>query len=113
MATTVSTRLCCAYWQIAMTRETERVISRAELARSDGEGGRPKYVAVAGRVYDVSDCPKWRASLHEQLHFPGQDLTLELSAAPHAAEVFTYPCVKPVGTLADWPSSALEKEGSP
>ena len=38
------------------------------------------YVAYAGVVYDVTDCPKWRRGLHENLHWPGQDLTAELKA---------------------------------
>ena len=71
-----------------------------ELRRCDGERGNPKYVAYSGFVYDVTDCPKWRLALHENLHFPGQDLTSELPDAPHGQEVFTRPCVKRVGRLA-------------
>jgi predicted heme/steroid binding protein len=78
---------------------TERLISHAELRRNDGEAGRRMYIACRGIVYDVSDCPKWRTGMHEQLHFPGQDLTSELPDAPHAAEVFSRPCVKRVGRL--------------
>ena len=76
-----------------------RPVSLAELRRADGERGRPKYVAVHGRVYDVSNCPKWRGSLHEGLHFPGQDLTSELPQAPHDDSVFNRPCVRFVGPL--------------
>jgi predicted heme/steroid binding protein len=78
----------------------ERVFSAAELQRYNGERGRPVYVAYAGVVYDVSDCPKWRSGLHELLHFAGFDLSGELSDAPHGTEVFTRPCVKRVGVLA-------------
>jgi predicted heme/steroid binding protein len=74
-------------------------LDERQLKRFDGEGGRPKYVAYAGVVYDVSDCPKWRAALHEGLHFPGQDLTDHLVDAPHDAAVFDRPCVKRVGRL--------------
>ena len=81
----------------------ERRLRLAELRRCDGEGGRPAYVAVAGVVYDVSGCPKWRTGFHEQLHFAGQDLTSELPDAPHTAEVFFRPCVKRVGILVDPP----------
>ena len=36
--------------------------------------------------------------MHEQLHFPGQDLTSELfDDAPHEEEVFIHDCVKIVG----------------
>jgi predicted heme/steroid binding protein len=79
----------------------ERIISAIELRRNNGERGARKYIACNGIVYDVTDCPKWRSDLHEQLHFPGQDLTSELPEAPHQAEVFRHGCVKIVGKLGD------------
>ncbi|MBL8055991.1 MAG: cytochrome B5 [Anaerolineales bacterium] len=78
----------------------ERVFSELELQRYNGERGRPAYIAYGGVVYDVSDCPKWRTGMHEQLHFAGLDLTRALAQAPHAAEVFRRPCLKRVGVLA-------------
>ena len=77
----------------------DRIITEMELRRNMGERGSRKFIAHAGVVYDVTDCPKWRLDLHENLHFPGQDLTSELPDAPHDAEVFTRPCVKVVGKL--------------
>ncbi len=78
---------------------TERTFTERELQQYNGEVGRPVYVAFAGVVYDVTDCPKWRTGFHEQLHFGGIDLTRSLPQAPHAAEVFTRPCVKRIGLL--------------
>ncbi len=78
---------------------SERTFSARELQRYNGERGQPVYVAFRGVVYDVSECPKWRTGMHEQLHFAGIDLTPELIDAPHAEEVFTRPCVKRVGIL--------------
>ncbi|GAB4446236.1 MAG: hypothetical protein OHK0041_04780 [Anaerolineales bacterium] len=78
----------------------DRIVTDLELRRNNGERGSRKYVACNGIVYDVTDCPKWRQDLHENLHFPGQDLTSELPEAPHAEEVFSRPCVKIVGRLA-------------
>lgn len=78
----------------------DRLVTEMELRRNDGERGSRKYVAHNGIVYDVTDCPKWRQDMHENLHFPGQDLTSELPDAPHAEEVFARPCVKKVGRLA-------------
>jgi len=80
--------------------EQNRIISDPELRRNNGDRGTPKWIAYKGIVYDVSDCPKWRLDMHENLHFPGQDLTTELSDAPHKKDVFTRPCVKIVGRLA-------------
>jgi len=75
------------------------IIPELELRRNTGERGTRKFVAYKGIVYDVTDCPKWRTDLHEQLHFAGQDLTSELSNAPHKEDVFTRPCVKVIGKL--------------
>jgi predicted heme/steroid binding protein len=77
----------------------DRIVTRMELKRSTGERGTRKLIAFRGIVYDVSDCPKWRTDLHEQLHFPGQDLTGELPDAPHKDEVFSRPCIKAIGRL--------------
>jgi predicted heme/steroid binding protein len=78
-----------------------QLITLAELRRHNGERGTRKFIAYRGLVYDVTDCPKWRPEMHEQLHFPGQDLTSELPDAPHQEDVFRRPCVKVVGRLAD------------
>ncbi len=74
-------------------------VTELELRRNNGEHGTRKYVCFRGTVYDVTDCPKWRNELHENLHFAGQDLTSELPEAPHLEEVFKRPCVKIVGRL--------------
>lgn len=78
---------------------TERIVTQMELRRNTGERGSRKWIAFHGIVYDVTDCPKWRTDMHEQLHFPGQDLTSELPDAPHREDVFSRPCVKVVGKL--------------
>jgi len=77
----------------------DRIITEAELRRNTGERGTRKFIAYEGIIYDVTDCPKWRLDLHENLHFPGQDLTSELPEAPHKEEVFSRPCVKAIGKL--------------
>ena len=77
----------------------DRIVTHMELRRGTGERGAPKWIAYKGIVYDVTDCPKWRTDLHEQLHFPGQDLTSELPDAPHKDEVFSRPCVRAIGRL--------------
>jgi predicted heme/steroid binding protein len=77
----------------------EREFSERELRAYIGERGMPMYVAYAGVVYDVTRCPKWRRGIHENLHWPGQDLTPELVDAPHTADVFLHSCVKRVGRL--------------
>ena len=76
-----------------------KTITMLQLRRNNGDRGAPKWVAFNGVVYDVTDCPKWRRDMHENLHFPGQDLTSELAEAPHTESVFLNPCAKPVGRL--------------
>jgi predicted heme/steroid binding protein len=75
------------------------LVTQLELRRNTGERGTRKFVAYHGVVYDVTDCPRWRLDLHENLHFAGQDLTGELPDAPHQEEVFSRRCVKIVGKL--------------
>ncbi len=77
----------------------DRIVSILELRRNTGERGTRKFIAYDGIVYDVTDCPKWRDDMHENLHFPGQDLSSELEEAPHAKDVFMRPCIKIVGKL--------------
>ena len=77
----------------------QRVFSRWELYDYTGERGRPIYIAYCSLVYDVTNCPKWRRGLHENLHWPGQDLTAEMVDAPHTASVFDHSCARVVGRL--------------
>ena len=79
----------------------DRPVSERELKRHTGERGTRCFVAYARIVYDVTDCPKWRTGMHEQLHFAGQDLTDELPEAPHEVEVFGHPCVRRIGPLVE------------
>jgi predicted heme/steroid binding protein len=78
--------------------EPERIFKEIELRRYDGESG-PMYIAYDGVVYDVTNCPHWRSGIHENVHFPGQDLTSEIGEAPHKAEVFSNSCAKRIGIL--------------
>ena len=78
----------------------EREISILELRRNIGERGTRMWVAHNGIVYDVTDCPRWKKGIHENQHFPGQELTEELEQdAPHTSSVFNNPCVVVVGRL--------------
>lgn len=81
------------------TDSTELLLTERQLRSYNGERGSRIYIAFQGVVYDVTDCPKWRRGLHENLHWSGQDLTLELADAPHTASVFEHPCVKRVARL--------------
>ena len=72
-------------------------MTREELARHDGREGRRALVAVNGKVYDVTESPRWENGLHPPDHLAGNDLTEELPQAPHIrAVVERFPVV---GTL--------------
>lgn len=77
----------------------DRMVTLAELHHNSGERSTRKWIAYQGVVYDVTDCPRWGKEMHEQLHFPGQDLSTELIDAPHSENVFSRPCIKIIGKL--------------
>ena len=76
-------------------------VTAMQLRRNNGDRGAPKWIAHQGIVYDVSECSRWLREMHENLHFPGQDLTSEFPDAPHTAIVFMNPCVRVIGRLAE------------
>ena len=57
------------------------------IRQFDGKEGRPVYVAYEGRVFDVSGSKLWKTGLHMNRHAAGRDLTADLEAAPHGAEM--------------------------
>jgi predicted heme/steroid binding protein/uncharacterized membrane protein len=58
-----------------------------ELVEKDGEEGRPAFVAVDGKVYDVSASKRWPQGHHMKRHRAGGDLSAEILSAPHGPEV--------------------------
>jgi predicted heme/steroid binding protein len=59
--------------------ERQREFTIEELAKYNGEGGRPAYVAVNGVVYDVSMNITWAGGTHFGL-YAGKDLTKQFSS---------------------------------
>lgn len=47
----------------------------------------PAYIALDGKVYDVTESPLWRSGKHQVVHEAGRDLTKELDKAPHGKEM--------------------------
>jgi predicted heme/steroid binding protein/uncharacterized membrane protein len=65
-----------------------------ELEQYNGKDGKPVYIAHNGNVYDVSESKMWRGGLHMRRHSAGADLTTDIQAAPHDADVLArYPQV--------------------
>jgi predicted heme/steroid binding protein/uncharacterized membrane protein len=83
-----------------------REIGKGELAKFNGTEERPVWVAVDGKVYDVSRSKLWATGIHMKRHASGRDLSAELSAAPHGKEVLSREVVREVGIL-------VREEGGP
>ena len=67
-------------------------VSPKVLSESDGKEGRPVYVAVGGKVYDVTKSKLWANGVHMGRHHAGRDLTADIQAAPHGPEMLArYP----------------------
>ncbi|MEM2944468.1 MAG: cytochrome b5 domain-containing protein [Methanomassiliicoccales archaeon] len=64
-----------------------KIFTREELRQFDGKDGRPAYIAVKGKVYDVSKSTLWEDGEHQFEHYAGMDLTKEIGDAPHDEDV--------------------------
>lgn len=76
-------------YAIARRLGEERRFTGQELKGFDGKGARRAYIAHNGKVYDVSGSPMWSEGAHFGQHFSGNDLSGELTNAPHGEEVFS------------------------
>ena len=70
-----------------------------ELEEYNGKDGKPTYVAVQDKVYDLSQSRLWYGGDHKRRHRAGKDLTEELKRAPHGKKVLDRANVKLVGKL--------------
>lgn len=61
--------------------------TRQQLALRNGQDKPQIWVAFKGLIYDVGESRLWRNGKHYE-HWAGQDLTDELSDAPHTDSVF-------------------------
>jgi predicted heme/steroid binding protein len=66
----------------------QKVFTKDELAKYNGQNGKPAYVAVNGVVYDVTNSDMWKNGKHKNQHNAGMDLTNQMKNAPHGADVF-------------------------
>lgn len=63
------------------------IFTLEQLKQFDGRAGRPAYVAVKGKVYDVSGSDLWVGGDHQGLHIAGHNSTDEIMNAPHDEDV--------------------------
>ncbi len=75
------------HFKVAYSFEGEKMgqkrFTASELKEFDGSQGRPTYVSLKGKVYDVSSSPYWKAGKHLGAHGAGLDLTMHIANAPH------------------------------
>ena len=67
--------------------------TKNQLALRNGQDKDEIWVAYKGKIYDVTKSRLWRDGKHYE-HWAGQDLTQELTDAPHFDTVFDkFDCV--------------------
>lgn len=79
-----------------LSRQQEGVFTLEELANFDGKKGKPAYVAVGDKVYDVSFEATWGGASHFGLK-AGKDLTEEFNACHKDSAILSK--LKVVGEL--------------
>jgi predicted heme/steroid binding protein len=72
------------------------LFSKSQLALRNGQDKPEIWVAYKGLVYDMTHSKMWKNGKHYE-HWAGQDLTEELSDAPHSEKVFEK--FNPIGIL--------------
>lgn len=78
--------------------EDELELTLEELAKYNGKNGMPAYVAVDGKIYDVTNHPQWTTGEHGG-NLAGTEITEMLKAAPHGVTKLEE--LKQVGELED------------
>ena len=70
-----------------------------ELEEYNGRDGKPAYVAIQDKVYDLSQSRLWYDGYHMHRHRAGKDLSEEVKMAPHGKKVLEREKIKLIGTL--------------
>jgi predicted heme/steroid binding protein len=64
-------------------------LTLAQLAIYNGKDGAKAYIAVDGKIYDVTDSPRWPNGTHNEFQ-AGRDLTTAIkSVSPHGISVLS------------------------
>ncbi|QBP18494.1 cytochrome b5 domain-containing protein [Acetilactobacillus jinshanensis] len=71
-------------------------LTPAQLKHYNGKDKPEMYVAVNGKIYDVTHVKQWATGSHHG-HKPGTDLSEAIQHAPHKTKVLKW--LKCVGTL--------------
>ncbi|MFX3617670.1 MAG: cytochrome b5 domain-containing protein [Sporolactobacillus sp.] len=91
-----SSRVAGNFQKPPQKQKKHHLLTLAELKKYNGQNGQPAYVAVSGKVYDVTHAPDWHNGYHHGVQ-AGQDLTQAIKHAPHGTSVLSQ--LKVVGYL--------------
>jgi predicted heme/steroid binding protein len=80
-------RVTDANHRIILKLAVVKRISKRALSLRNGQDMDEIWIAYNGKVYDVTESRLWHHGKHYE-HWAGQDLTEELTDAPHTDTVF-------------------------
>lgn len=64
-----------------------KVFTKEELSKFNGKNGQPAYIAVDGKVYDVTDVKPWKGGAHNG-YIAGKEYSNEIkNVSPHGTKV--------------------------
>lgn len=72
--------------ELVKTEQNLKTFTKDELKKFDGQNGNPAYIAVNGKVYDVTKVSAWKGGKHRG-YKAGQDLTKIIKRSPHGLRV--------------------------
>lgn len=75
-------------------------ITKKELAEANGKDGNPAYIAVFGKVYDVTDVEAWAEGEHNGVMAGTDGTSAFIGESPHDASLLEG--LTAVATFADW-----------
>ena len=67
-----------------------------ELKTHDGKNGHTAYVALNGKVYDVTNVPAWKGGKHHKGMVAGADLTPFINSSPHGPDIVNQLKLSPI-----------------
>ena len=70
----------------SQSEDNLKTFTKQELEKYDGQNGNPAYIAVNGKVYDVSNVIQWKNGTHHGFN-AGDDLTEAMNDSPHTLSV--------------------------
>jgi len=71
-------------------------MTAAQLKANDGKNGHKAYVALNGKVYDVSKVDEWKDGKHYKGMVAGTDLSSNIHLSPHGAGIVNDLNLKPI-----------------